>query len=128
MAHPTAVEPLRADVHLLGDLLGRVLVEQEGDAFLALEERIRAFARAARTGGDHRELDDAVGGLDVATKDRVLAAFSLFFQLANIAEQHHRVRRRRDYEREGAVARESIADAVELLGAAGVTGDELIER
>ena len=127
MAHSTAVEPLRADVHLLGDLLGQVLVEQEGDAFLALEERIRALARAARTGGDHAELDDAVAGLDVATKDRVLAAFSLFFQLANIAEQHHRVRRRRDYEREGAVARESIADAVELLGAAGVTGDELAD-
>ena len=36
MAHSTAVEPLRADVHLLGDLLGQVLVEQEGDAFLAL--------------------------------------------------------------------------------------------
>ena len=127
MAHSTAVEPLRADVHLLGDLLGQVLVEQEGDAFLALEERIRALARGARTGGDHAELDDAVAGLDVATKDRVLAAFSLFFQLANIAEQHHRVRRRRDYEREGAVARESIADAVELLGAAGVTGDELTD-
>ena len=127
MAHSTAVEPLRADVHLLGDLLGQVLVEQEGDAFLALEERIRALARGARTGGDHGELDEAVAGLDVATKDRVLAAFSLFFQLANIAEQHHRVRRLRDYEREGAVARESIADAVELLGAAGVTGDELAD-
>jgi len=125
MAHSTAVEPLRADVHLLGDLLGQVLVEQEGESFLALEERIRALARSARSGGDRQELDEAVAGLDVAAKDRVLAAFSLFFQLANIAEQHHRVRRLRDYEREGAVGRESLADAVEQLRATGVTGDEL---
>jgi len=30
--------------------------------------------------------------------------FGLFFQLANIAEQHHRLRRRREYEYEGRVA------------------------
>ncbi|HKY24149.1 MAG TPA: phosphoenolpyruvate carboxylase [Gaiella sp.] len=125
MSQPTAVEPLRADVHLLGDLLGQVLVEQEGEAFLALEERIRTHARDARGGGGHAELDRAVAELDVATQGRVLAAFSLFFQLANIAEQHHRVRRRRDYEREGAVARESIAEAVEQLAEAGVTPDGL---
>ena len=122
---PSTVEPLRADVHLLGDVLGRVLVEQEGEAFLALEERIRALARAARGGGDRAELDEAVAGLDVATQDRVVAAFSLFFQLANIAEQHHRVRRRRDYEREGTVARESIADAVRQLRSGGATDEGL---
>ena len=125
MSETTAVEPLRADVHLLGDLLGQVLVEQEGDAFLALEERIRAHARDARGGGDHAALERAVADLDVETQGRVLAAFSLFFQLANIAEQHHRIRRRRDYEREGAVARESIGDAVEHLAELGVTGDDL---
>ena len=127
MGPPPTVERLRADVHLLGDLLGRVLVEQEGEVFLALEEQIRALARDARGGGDHTELDRAVAGLDLPTQARVLAAFSLFFQLANIAEQHHRVRRRRDYEREGAVARESIADAVAQLRADGATPDDLLE-
>ncbi len=127
MAYSPAVEPLRADVHLLGDLLGQVLVEQEGEDFLALEERIRSLARTARAGGDHAELDEAVAELDIATQARVLAAFSLFFQLANIAEQHHRVRRRRDYEREGALARESIADAVRRLAEAGVGEDELAD-
>ena len=125
MSRTSTVEPLRADVHLLGDLLGRVLVEQEGEAFLSLEERIRALARDARGRGDRAELDEAVASLDVDTQGRVLAAFSLFFQLANIAEQHHRVRRRRDYEREGTIARESIADAVEKLAAAGVTDGDL---
>ena len=39
---------LRANVRLLGDLLGRVLVEQEGEELLDDEERIRALARGAR--------------------------------------------------------------------------------
>ncbi len=121
----SADERLRADVHLLGDLLGQVLVEQHGESFLALEERIRGLARDARDGGDHAELEATVATLDVAEQARVLAAFSLFFQLANIAEQHHRVRRLRDYEREGTVARESIAEAVEQLKAEGLRDDQL---
>jgi phosphoenolpyruvate carboxylase len=118
---------LRADVRLLGDLLGEVLVEQEGQAFLALEERVRLLARDARAGGDNEALAAVVGSLDVTAQAQVLAAFSLFFQLVNIAEQHHRVRRRRDYEREDRVAPESVAEAVARLAAAGVAGEELAQ-
>jgi phosphoenolpyruvate carboxylase len=116
---------LRNDVRLLGDLLGDVLVEQEGHAFLALEERIRTLSRDARAHGDRKELTRAVRELDVETQAKVLAAFSLFFQLTNIAEQHHRVRRRRDYERQGTLARESVAEAVAELEGRGVGGEEL---
>jgi len=118
---------LRANVRLLGDLLGRVLVEQEGQDLLDDEERIRALARDARTGGPRLALGEAVGSLGFARQAAVLRAFALFFQLVNIAEQHHRIRRRREYEAEGRVPRESLADAFARLDRAGVAGEALQE-
>jgi phosphoenolpyruvate carboxylase len=40
--------PLREDVHLLGDLLGRVITAAEGPELFALEERVRACAKRLR--------------------------------------------------------------------------------
>ena len=106
---------LRANVRLLGDLLGRVLVEQEGQELLDDEERIRALARDARAGGSREPLGEAVAALGHDRQAAVLRAFALFFQLVNIAEQHHRIRRRREYEAEGRVPRESLAEAFAQL-------------
>ena len=118
----SADAPLRANVRLLGDILGRVLVEQEGEELFADEERIRALARAAREGAPRDELRDAVRGLDLERQGTVLRAFAMYFQLANIAEQHHRVRRRRQYEREERMPRESLEAAFAQLTASGVEG------
>jgi phosphoenolpyruvate carboxylase len=101
-------DALRRDVRLLGDLLGRVLVEQEGEGLLEDVERVRALARAARAGEPHEELRRAVEALTLERQTSVLRAFALYFQLANVAEQHHRVRRWREYRREGAAPRESL--------------------
>jgi phosphoenolpyruvate carboxylase len=117
--------PLRRNVRLLGDILGRVLVEQEGEGLLADEERIRRLSREARAGGPREELSAAVRGLDLERQAEVLRAFAMYFQLANIAEQHHRLRRRRQYERERRVSRESLAEAFDRLEQAGVSADEL---
>ena len=116
---------LRANVRLLGDLLGRVLVEQEGQSLLDEEERIRALARDARTGGSRGALGDAVAALGPERQGAVLRAFALFFQLVNIAEQHHRIRRRREYEAEGRVPRESLADAFAQLDRSGIDETEI---
>jgi phosphoenolpyruvate carboxylase len=107
--------PLRRDVRLLGDTLGRVLVEQEDESLLEDVERVRALARAARAGEPHDELRAAVAELPLERQASVLRAFALYFQLANVAEQQHRVRRLREYDREGRVARESLDDAFERL-------------
>jgi phosphoenolpyruvate carboxylase len=120
--------PLRRDVRLLGEVLGRVLVEQEGPELLAAVERIRLLSREVRTAGDEDrrvELARELRALPVVRQAQVLRAFGLYFQLANIAEQHHRLRRRRAYERERQAPRESLAEAFERLEASGVPAAEL---
>jgi phosphoenolpyruvate carboxylase len=122
--------PLRRDIRLLGDVLGRVLVEQEGQELLDEEERIRLLAREARRSGEpsrREELRTTVAELDPERRALVLRAFGIYFQLANLAEQHHRLRRRREYEHEQRVPRESLAEAVARLRSAGVEQDE-VER
>lgn len=125
MAERDTARPLRRDIRLLGDLLGQVLVEQEGSDLLDAVEQIRLLARAARERGRVAELDQAVAALLPFEQALVLRAFSIWFQLANIAEQHHRVRRRRADARVGPL-RESIDEA--LVELAGVDPTELQAR
>jgi phosphoenolpyruvate carboxylase len=129
-------EPLRRDVRLLGDLLGRVLVEQGGQELLDVEERLRLLNRALRADPEgpeaparEAEVEGIVDGLDVAFETGVIRAFSIYFQLVNAAEQHHRVRRRRarDAERaaEGRAQPESLAAAIGTMAAGGVPPDRV---
>ena len=93
-----------------------MLVEQDGQGLLDAVERVRLLARAARNRGKVAELNQAVAALEPRLQALVLRAFSLYFQLANIAEQHHRVRRRRADARLGPL-RESVDEALgELRG------------
>jgi phosphoenolpyruvate carboxylase len=121
---------LRRDVRLLGDILGRVLVEQEGAELLEQEEQLRQLARAARATGrpaPRRRLREAVDALDGDRQALVLRAFGVYFQLVNLAEQHHRLRRRREYEHEQRTPRESLAEAMAELERAGIDGDRVAD-
>src|SRR5712691_8343692 len=122
----TADTSLRRDVRLLGDLLGRVLVEQEDESLLLDVERVRVLARAARAGEPHEELHSVVATLPLERQASVLRAFALYFQLANVAEQHHRVRRLRAYKLEQRVPTESLDDSFARLE--GVPAEELEHR
>jgi phosphoenolpyruvate carboxylase len=115
---------LRDDIRFLGEVLGRVLAEQEGDEFLAVVERIRVLSREVRASGDssrRTELEGVVRSLPLERQALVLRAFGLYFHLANIAEQHHRQRRHRDYQREGQAPRRSLAEAFQMITRAGVS-------
>ncbi len=91
---------LRDDVNLLGRLVGEMLSEQGGEALFARVEKVRAAAIARREGSDKNGLERELTGLTPAEASELVRAFSAYFQVVNLAERVHRIRRRRDYERE----------------------------
>ncbi|MGA1689863.1 MAG: phosphoenolpyruvate carboxylase, partial [Candidatus Nanopelagicaceae bacterium] len=76
---------LRSDVRELGDLLGQSLVRQDGQALLNLVESVR---KSVREGGGE-ELLKSVSTVDAV---KLVRAFNVYFNLANVAEQVHRSR------------------------------------
>jgi phosphoenolpyruvate carboxylase len=93
--------PLRNDIHRLGDLLGETLKRLGGRKLFETEERVRALCKGLRTHhspADERRLKELLHGLNLDEAIGVIRAFSVYFQLVNIAEQHHRIRRKRFYE------------------------------
>lgn len=129
--------PLRADVSFLGRLLGQVLVEQGGEELFAVEEQARDLAKRLRSGdegdgdaaGLEAELIKLAEGLSGANLVGVIRAFSVYFQLVNTAEQHHRVRLRRLRDREREEERraqpESLAAAFESIARSGLTPERM---
>jgi phosphoenolpyruvate carboxylase len=97
-------KPLRDDVRRLGTLLGETLVRQEGEELYRRVERVRACAKHARrraTGAvpdTFHDLADELASMPLDAAVPVARAFSQFLHLANVAEQYHRVRRRRAHQ------------------------------
>ncbi len=133
---PPAEEPvsrrdrLSSTIHFFGDLLGRVITEQAGQAMLDLEERVRALAKEVRAGGGPdpvAELRAIVAGTTVAEARDLLRAFSTYFALVNLAEQLQRgwVLRDRARHHPHAPRAESIPAAVDEIVARGATAEEV---
>lgn len=124
-------QPLRDDVRLLGELLGRVLKQHEGDDLFDRVERVRGAAKRARESEAEPELDEVarlLEDLPIESALTVARAFAHFLNLANIAEQHHRERRRRDYARapDGRPQPGSCAETFARLRAQGISAENLI--
>lgn len=120
--------PLRDDVRRLGALVGDMLAEQVSPAFLEEVERVRTTAIARRqNGGSMESLSALLDGLEPAHAEALVRAFSTYFQVVNIAERVHRIRRRRDYQRAdtGKPQPESLHDALLRLKRQDVSPDEL---
>ena len=121
--------PMRRDVRLLGDLLGEVLREAGGQGLLDDVERLRRAVIAARhaaapvTAGTGRPAGDALGKISemvaswpLERAEAVAHAFTVYFHLANLAEEHQRVRTLRERDSGDRPVRESLADAVARIG------------
>jgi phosphoenolpyruvate carboxylase len=86
---------LRADVRLLGALLGRILTESGGAELLDDVERLRELTIDAYEKQNNASIEDAEKLVDSFTPvraEQVARAFTSYFHLANLAEEHHRVR------------------------------------
>ncbi len=91
--------PLREDVRLLGDLLGKTLREQVGESFYERVEEIRALSKSARKHKDEdaeRHLHTLIRSLDDEETLLLARAFGHFLNLANIAENYHTIRSHRN--------------------------------
>ncbi len=89
-------EALRDNVRTLGQSLGETISGHLGDDFLSKIENVRHLAKDAR-GADDEAREALLKALNELGDDEVLPvarAFTQFLNLANIAEEHHRVRRR----------------------------------
>jgi phosphoenolpyruvate carboxylase len=121
---------LRADVHLLGELVGDVLREQGGPDLFAAVEYVRTAAIALRSSRteDAPQERNLLQWAQRQSTDRLLQlvrAFSVYFHLINLAEEHHRVRTLREREQAGTGTppSESIAAALAALHSAGVPAE-----
>jgi phosphoenolpyruvate carboxylase len=94
--------PMRRDVRLLGDILGEVIRDSGGQDLLDDVERLRHAAIAARGDGPGpgQAADDDIAALVASwpldRADAVARAFTVYFHLANLAEEHHRIRTLRE--------------------------------
>ena len=131
--------PMRRDVRLLGDLLGEVLRESGGQDLLDDVERLRRAVIAARHGGPAgtagpgkraddplREIGEMVAAWPLDRAEAVAHAFTVYFHLANLAEEHQRIRTLRERDTGDQPVRESLAAAVARIraehGSGHVTG------
>ncbi len=93
---------LRQDIRFLSRLLAEIIREQEGEALLLKIEEIRTLAQEIR-GADNPLMVESqkklIRSLSLDEAYQVARAFTIYFQLVNIAEEVQRVRRLRDYER-----------------------------
>ncbi|MGA9356991.1 MAG: phosphoenolpyruvate carboxylase, partial [Mycobacterium sp.] len=90
-----ATEPMRADIRLLGTILGDTVREQNGDEVFDLVERARVESfRVRHSEIDRVEMSAMFDGIDIHLAIPIIRAFSHFALLANVAEDIHRERRR----------------------------------
>ncbi len=133
---PSDREALSADIHMLGDLLGETIRRLAGEEVFALEEEVRASAKQLRADPspeEARRLRDRLAGLDLPALRGLIRAFSVYFDLVNLAEQQARIRALRSQAFASAETPrpESSDAALRQLRDEGVSADQiaaLLER
>ncbi len=116
-------ERLRNEISKLGELLGNMIAQLHGGPSLELIESIRRLSRDARAGDSAAsvKLGSVITGLDLEQMRLVIRSFSVFLDLANLAEDRERIRvlQNRTRQARPLPRSESIVDAIRSLKEAG---------
>ncbi|HET8818490.1 MAG TPA: phosphoenolpyruvate carboxylase [Xanthomonadaceae bacterium] len=120
-------ELLRDDVRRLGAMVGGMLAEQQSPAFLSLVESVRKAAIARREDeAPVSVLAERLAEVPAREVDALVRAFAAYFGATNLAERVHRIRRRREHQRnEDAPQPGGLEAVLGELREAGVALDEL---
>ncbi len=128
---PMQVQSLQDQVRIVGNLLGEVIKEQEGDALLDSVEHLRQGYISLRHADDNAKrqaLMEYIEKLDSDMLDKVTRSFNIFYVLSNIVEEDFLHRSRRDlyHENEGHKLWEgSFLNTLIELKEAGLSADEV---
>lgn len=124
-------QALREDVHRLGELVGELVYEQAGEALFDMVEAARLAAISRREGNptSHGELQEIIDALAPSSARDFIRAFSTYFQMVNMAEKVHRIRRRREYLSDPKQRQPfSFLDVAERLRDLGLSADAVAEQ
>jgi phosphoenolpyruvate carboxylase len=124
------INELSDEAKILPDLLGEVIIEQEGqDIFDAVELLRQGFISQRQTPAVAMQeaLSATIDGLNVESLDRVIHAFSTFFHLTNISEEHTNQQARVSLEDAGKTWNNSFIETISGFKQDGKSLAEVIE-
>jgi len=122
-------QPLRSDVRALGALVGTVIREQVGvERFESVEEIRRAAIDRREKGYACSDLKAMLQGKSPKESRELVRAFSTYFQVVNLGEQIHRIRRGRAYlQSDGPPQSGSLTDTVLRLRSQGLSRNDIAQ-
>lgn len=120
------MKPLRDDVKHLGYILGDTIKELEGEAVLNKVEKFRRICKelhkleeSGEANGEveklSKELNQLIESTDSKEAEKIIKAFLCYFDLINIAEQYHRLRRKAQIESQEVGPESKKTDSIDYL-------------
>lgn len=100
----TKIQQLKDDVRYLGNVLGEIIREQEGEWLFELEEKVRLSSIRMNEEKEentdfYQELQQIFSGKTNKDLELLVRCFTTYFRLVNLAENVHRARRVNEYEK-----------------------------
>jgi phosphoenolpyruvate carboxylase len=119
-------KPLRDDVRQLGIILGETIRRFDGEEIFGHVEQFRHLFKAIHSGEESADKVKALAqSISIEAASKVIKSFVTYFDLINIAEQNHRVRRRALAEAADESDTDAFSELIERLKATGLNDRQI---